>query len=198
MAQYRVAHADHLAQPWLVNDLLDDFAVEDVWQFPVDLRPEDTLADFRREMFAAVRELSSFGPAGMLFRARFAIGRLLGWDGGSAVEPPRSIRRRYESRRLATGPAPALDDSGFAPVYSLPNEYLGEIENKTVVAALHLARASTPAGHAPQLAVYVMPKGRLGRFYMGLIKPFRHWVVYPAIMKATTRRWSDHQASSGE
>lgn len=190
MVQYRVSHADHLSQPWQVHDLLPDFVVEDVWQFPARLRPDDTLADFRREMFAAVREFSSFGLAGLLFRLRFAIGRMLGWDDGPTASPPRSIRRRYESRHPDAGPAPDLDGSGFAPVYSLPDEYLGEIENKTVIAALHLARTSTNGGYAPRLAVYVMPKGRLGRFYMALIKPFRHWVVYPALLRATTRRWN--------
>ena len=40
------------------------------------------------------------------------------------------------------------------------------------------------------MAVYVKPRGRLGRAYMALIKPFRHAIVYPALMRQIDRAWS--------
>jgi hypothetical protein len=39
------------------------------------------------------------------------------------------------------------------------------------------------------MAVYVKPKGLLGKLYMKLIKPFRHWIVYPALMKEAKVCW---------
>jgi hypothetical protein len=40
------------------------------------------------------------------------------------------------------------------------------------------------------MAVYVKPRGRFGRPYMAFIAPFRHWVVYPALMRQIERAWS--------
>jgi hypothetical protein len=39
------------------------------------------------------------------------------------------------------------------------------------------------------MAVYVKPRGRFGRGYMALIKPFRYWIVYPALMQQFERAW---------
>jgi hypothetical protein len=40
-----------------------------------------------------------------------------------------------------------------------------------------------------QMGVYVKPRGRLGAAYMTLIRPFRHRVVYPALMRQIARAW---------
>jgi hypothetical protein len=39
------------------------------------------------------------------------------------------------------------------------------------------------------MAVYVKPRGRLGKQYMAFIAPFRHWVVYPALLRQIERAW---------
>ena len=40
-----------------------------------------------------------------------------------------------------------------------------------------------------QMGVYVKPRGTLGEAYMALIAPFRHRVVYPALMRHIERAW---------
>jgi hypothetical protein len=40
------------------------------------------------------------------------------------------------------------------------------------------------------MAVYVKPRGRFGRPYMAFIAPFRHWVVYPALLRQIERAWT--------
>jgi hypothetical protein len=40
------------------------------------------------------------------------------------------------------------------------------------------------------MAVYVKPRGLFGKGYMALIKPFRYWIVYPALMRAIERMWT--------
>jgi len=90
----------------------------------------------------------------------------------------------------ARAPVAAQASSGFKPVYRRENEALLEISNNTVHAFMHLGRVSISETHwSPQLGVYVKPRGRLGRFYMGLISPFRHYVVYPAMMRSAERGW---------
>ena len=39
------------------------------------------------------------------------------------------------------------------------------------------------------MGIYVKPRGRLGALYMRLIGPFRHLIVYPALMRQIERAW---------
>jgi hypothetical protein len=44
-------------------------------------------------------------------------------------------------------------------------------------------------GYRGQMAVYVKPNGLLGEGYLAAIKPFRHLIVYPAMLRDIGRRW---------
>jgi len=44
-------------------------------------------------------------------------------------------------------------------------------------------------GHRGQMAVYVKPNGLFGAAYMAAIGPFRHRIVYPAIMRQLEQAW---------
>lgn len=81
-------------------------------------------------------------------------------------------------------------DSAFRPVYQNERETLRKISNSTVHALLHLGRVSISATHwSPQMAVYVKPRGAFGHFYMQLIAPFRHYIVYPTMMRVAKENW---------
>lgn len=196
MRRHQITEAEHASLPWRAHELLADIPVEDVWRFPLELGPDDDLETFRTEMAAAMATMSRTSPMALLLRLRLAIGRLLRLDPAAGDERQMRLRRRYAA---AEGIDPALDPedvSGeFSLVYRLENEYLGEIENRTVLAALHLGRVPLESGGAAvHLAVYSLPKGRLGRVYMAFIKPFRLFIVYPAIMKAAAKRWNSYVA----
>jgi len=56
---------------------------------------------------------------------------------------------------------------------------------------IHLAWADRSQGHyQSEMAVYVKPRGVLGRGYMAFIKPFRYWIVYPALMRWMRQTWN--------
>ena len=79
---------------------------------------------------------------------------------------------------------------GFVPLYRTDSEWAAEISNGTVHGVLHVAWVAQAAGRfRGQLAVYVKPRGRLGDVYMLLIEPFRHLVVYPALMRQIRDAW---------
>ncbi|HEX5528161.1 MAG TPA: DUF2867 domain-containing protein [Methylomirabilota bacterium] len=106
------------------------------------------------------------------------------------VEALRSEPRSRPSRalfaiRAGLGSLLGLDrgGTGFVPVYREPDEILSRIANRTVTALLHVSLVEG----RPRLAVYVRPKGVLGRAYMALIDPFRRRVVYPALLAAGAR-----------
>ena len=79
----------------------------------------------------------------------------------------------------------------FAPLYRTDVEFAAELSNQTVHGVMHLAWVDRGEGrYQGQMAVYVKQRGRLGKRYMTLIAPFRHWVVYPALMRQIERAWN--------
>jgi len=189
----RLEVQEHLRRDWRAHRLLPDFEIEDVWLLPVELREDDDLVTIRDLLIDALKDRPPTGPTMLLVRARTGLGRLFGWDEPVSHEGlrPGSIRERYaRAEGLGADELPTPGGGLFAPVYELDKELLSEIENKTVHAALHLGKVQTRTGsYNVQLTIYVQPKGRLGHVYMGLIKPFRLYIVYPAMLRATGAAW---------
>lgn len=187
----------HLSQPWLVRQLAEDLDIEDVWRFPIQPGTEGQFPVFCEAFGMAVKELNRRGPAGFLFKLREFLGRIFGWDGAQkAPDPneitPGSLRERMKDRGLGDPPPLGPEEVAFKTVYLNDREHLSEISNKTVHAALHLSWYPDPNGdYRAEMAVYVKARGWFGKSYMQAIKPFRHWIVYPAIMKTTARIWAD-------
>jgi hypothetical protein len=79
----------------------------------------------------------------------------------------------------------------FTPLYRTDVEAAAELSNQTVHGVAHLAWVDQGAGrYQGQMAVYVKPRGLFGQGYMALIKPFRYWIVYPALMRQFERAWN--------
>ena len=189
----KIRSEEHLIHPLKVHDLLSDYELEDVWRFPVTLQPEHSLDQFLTLFKSAGDQLSGKGLAGLLFRFRLFLGKLFHWDEQLPVDHliPGTLRHRYaEQERLTFDELPSPGTGDFIPVYQLENEFLSEISNKTVEAALHISRVPQDDHWVVHMAVYVKPKGTFGRFYMALIKPFRLWIVYPAMMQTAKKKWA--------
>jgi hypothetical protein len=91
--------------------------------------------------------------------------------------------------RGATGPA--LEGLPFTSLCLLPDEWAAEIANRTMHGILHLGWVPDPAGgYRAEMAVYVKPNGRFGQAYMVAIRPFRHLLVYPPMLREYGRRWN--------
>lgn len=196
----QIKESEHYKHDWISHELLKDFEIEDVWRFPVELKSEHQLSNFQEVMKTAMEELEAKGPAGFLFKLRFFLGEIFGWDKEMRKKDllkKGSIRERYAKHyQLAGSDLPDPGDAEFTPVYNEIHESLSEIENATVHAALHLGRVPlTKENYTVQMAVYVKPKGALGKFYMALIKPFRHSIVYPAFMNLIRKRWERYLAT---
>lgn len=110
---------------------------------------------------------------------------LAAWLDAFRREPRPLASRVLFGVRMVLGRVLGLDrgSAGFVPVYQEPDEQLSRIANRTVTAFLHVSLVD----RKPRLAVYVRPNGCLGHAYMGLIEPFRRWVVYPALLTAGSR-----------
>jgi hypothetical protein len=65
-----------------------------------------------------------------------------------------------------------------------------EVSNATVHGVLQLAWVEQGKDRfRGQMGVYVKPRGKLGEAYLKFIEPFRHFIVYPALMRQIGRAW---------
>jgi hypothetical protein len=132
-----------------------------------------------------------------LWAIRWKVGELLGWDGPDAGLGSRvaTLRDRLPADLRET-PAADFDVLPFTSLYLLDDEFAAEIANRTMHGVMHIGRLSDGTGRfRAQMAVLVKPKGPFGDAYMAAIRPFRHRIVYPAMMREGEREW---QARAGD
>jgi hypothetical protein len=92
---------------------------------------------------------------------------------------------------LRDGPSgPDSDALPFTSLYLIEDEWAAETANRTMHGVLHLGWVrDANGGYRGQMAVLVKPNGLLGTAYMAAIRPFRHLIVYPAMMREIGRAW---------
>jgi hypothetical protein len=184
----------HTALPWRIHDVAPDFEVEDVWALPTPGGP----GELSRLIAAFVSDDAEEFPKGaslpvrLLWAIRFKAGALLGWDDDSAGVGSRvdSLRDRLPQDLHDASTGPDFADVPFTSVYLLENEWASEMANRTVHTVMHIGWVPDESGgYRGQMAVLVKANGRFGRAYMAAIKPFRHLIVYPALMRSIGRSW---------
>lgn len=187
----RLPPTPHLARPWRIHELIPDFRLEDVWALPTPGGPEEFPALVNGFARADPAELPS-RLARLLWNFRFKVGGALGWDDSEAGSGGRvpSLRGRLPEE-LRDGPSGPQLFLLFEPLYLLEREFAAEIANRTMHGVMHLSWVLDPDGgpYRGVMAVYVKPNGRLGEAYMATIRPFRHHVVYPAMMRQIATTW---------
>ncbi len=180
----RLPNRAHTSRPWRIHELAPDFRLEDVWALPW----RGCADDFPRLIEAIVDQDPSRSRSRVvraLFALRWKIGRLLGWDGEDAGVGRRvpSLRDRLPAE-LWDARGPEFEALPFTTLYLTADEFAAEIANRTIHGVMHIGRVPDPGGDRAQMAVLVKPNGLLGNAYMEAIKPFRHRIVYPAMLRA--------------
>jgi Protein of unknown function (DUF2867) len=162
-----------------------------VWRLPGEGAPD--------EFPELVRTIASLDPskgssrlARALWAIRWKLGALLGLDrprAGLGSRVP-TLRERLPEELRETGP-PGFGALPLTPLYLVEDEFAAEIANGTMHGVMHIGRIPDEGGgfHA-QMAVLVKPNGVLGSAYMAAIRPFRHLIVYPAMMRDAARAWT--------
>ncbi len=210
----RIPNAVHAAQPWRIHAIVPDFVLEDVWALPARGG-----ADEFPELLGMVTAMDPAHAESLPTRALWQLRDRLGeWfdlgrisapvdpdsgeaAGGAGALPipgtaETSLRGRLPDDLRGTTADLDFGSLPFVPLYATENEAAAEISNRTVHGVAHFAWVDRGDGtFGAQMAVYVKPRGRLGEGYMALIKPFRYWIVYPALLRQFERGWE--QRSSG-
>ncbi|HKO36808.1 MAG TPA: DUF2867 domain-containing protein [Solirubrobacterales bacterium] len=192
----KLPDSEHTSRPWRIHELTRDFRLEDVWALPTP----GGANDFPRlvEMIAAgdTAETTS-RPARALWDLRWKLGEIFGWDDPDpeSLSTWKMLRDRLPEDLRDVPSGPDFDALPFTSVYLLYDEWAAEIANKTVHGVMHVSWVEDGNGaYRGQMAVYVKPNGLLGNAYMQAIKPFRHLVVYPAMLRQLKRRWRAAEA----
>ena len=190
----KLPDSEHTSRPWRIHEITQDFRLEDVWALPTPGGEHDF--PLLAEMMASFDPAeSSPGAVRVLFAIRWKVGELLGWDGpdsGLGSRTP-TLRDRLPAELRETPSVPGSNDLPFSPLYLTDDEWALEIANRTVHGVLHLGWVpdEKSGGYRGQMAVLVKPNGLLGKAYMAAITPFRHLIVYPAMLRAIEREWRE-------
>ena len=202
----RLPNAAHESRPWRIREIVPDFTLEDVWALPTPGGAEDFQA-LLKLMASSDPANSSSLPTRVLWRVRDRLGRLFDLGGISAPAGSggpddaagklpipgtgeTSLAERLPEDLRGTAADVDFGSLPFVPLYRTDDEFAAEISNQTVHGVMHLAWVDQGEDrYQAQMAVYVKPRGAFGKGYMELIKPFRHWIVYPALLRQTERAW---------
>ena len=196
----RISPTEFYALPLRVHTFLADVPLHDVWAVDLPTHGEGvTLSEFVRRQSqdksnAADAKTNRFPPvARALFALRFFLGRIFRLE----AEPKDAVAASFGSRLTAEDRArsfvvPGTPEGLFRVVYRFENEQLLEIQNRTVHAAALSALAEGADSYRFYFAVYVRPRTWITPFYMGLIDPFRKWIIYPALLKRIRATWDQN------
>jgi hypothetical protein len=193
----RLPNTAHTSRPWRIHEFAHDFRLEDVWALPTPGGPDD----FSRLVQAIASGDPSHGSSGAaraLWHLRWKVGELLGWDGPNAGLGSRvpTLRDRLPADLRGAPSGPHHDRLPFSSLYLTGDEFAAEIANRTIHGVMHLGWVPDgTGGYRGQMAVLVKPNGLLGTVYMAAIRPFRHLIVYPPMMREIGRHW---RALAGE
>lgn len=179
---------------WIIHETAADFHLIDCWELTVDLGEESFSRFF--ELFIGTDPATSSWITGLLLKTRFVIGKILRFDdAGSWLPIPgtnelsisgRISGEHLKSNQLHTICIPTVPWGEFRPVYLLDTEALIEVSNRTVFALIHVGRTQD---RKLLVGIFIKSRGVLTKVYMGLIKPFRHRVVYPLWLGHLAVQW---------
>ena len=187
----RLPNSAHTSRPWRIHEFTRDFRLEDVWALPTPGGPDD-FPRLVQMMASSDPSQSSSGAARTLFAIRWKVGELLGWDGPDASLGSRvpTLRGRLPVDLRDAPSGPDFQALPFTSLYLLDDEWAAEIANRTMHGVMHIGWVpDQTGGYRGQMAVYVKPNGLFGTAYMAAIRPFRHLIVYPQMMRETGRNW---------
>jgi hypothetical protein len=185
----RLPNTAQTSRPWRIHELTQDFRLEDVWALPTPGGAED----FHRLVhLIASGDPSRSSPrsARMLWAIRWKVGEFLGWDRAGAASAEATLRDRLPADLRAAPSGPDFAALPFTSLYLLDDEWAAEITNRTMRGVLHVCWVPEGAGgYRGQMAVYVKPNGLLGTGYLAAIRPLRHLIVYPQMLRQIGRAW---------
>jgi hypothetical protein len=188
-----VAPTEFNSRELRLHELLADVPLHDVWVAHLRGGPRGiTMQDVRWQLVDGFRH-NLYTAFIVVAGTREVLGSLLRWDDDQCHNPDASfVHRLTEADRNRSLIEPG--DSLF--VYAFDHEALMEITNCTVHAFIGIVLEPVEDGYDLYWAFYVKPVGSITPFYMALIEPFRHTVIYPPIIEGIEHEWAQRWSPS--
>lgn len=192
----RLEPNEHSSLPWRIHDIAPDFDLIDAWALPA----AGTIHEFADLCEIVITLDPAADPRSTACRTLFAVrarlGYRLGWDKpevSNTLPIPgcteSSLRDRIPAALADTG-GDSSDRSNFRSVFIVADEAAFELSNSLLHAICHLGWVPQPDGtYHGQMGVYVKHRSLTGARYMTLIAPFRHRIVYPALLRRLDAAW---------
>lgn len=187
----------HANLPWRLNEFASDFELVDAWLLPAS----GTFDEFD-DLYVTIANLNEVSEeesrsSAALFAVRRRLGQRFGWDDPKFTNTlpipgckETSLRERLPSDLAASSDETFGRRSNFRPVFVLKDEAAIEISNTLIHAILHLGWVEqSDKTYRGQMGIYVKHRGAIGRPYMTAIAPFRHLIVYPALLTRIEKAW---------
>jgi hypothetical protein len=182
--------ADFRSRNLRVHDFLHDVPLQDVWEIRLRGGGDGrTIHDLRPLFnFAALEAINPVVKG--LLGLRWQLGTLFGWDRERPSWSADSyLHRLTPDDRNQSRITPGTPDGPFCTLYVFEHEQLSEVRNATVHAFSSLSIEPAEGGYLVYWAIHVKPVSRFTGLYMTAIAPFRHFLVYPAIIRQVQRTW---------
>jgi hypothetical protein len=207
MYQFHVAESSHKRDNWIIGEIAKDFELLDVWEYPIAFHVEqgDSLYKFRKYAIEpALRNAFDRSLSGVLFLMRGIYGKIFCVDSNINKWPVPGCtelslgERLNDQQRKSNMPDLYIEIRSdtyldFRPVYAFENETLDEISNSTEHTLMHYSWFQRGDHHVVQMASYCKHRNSLGKYYVSLIKPFRHHIVYPHLFNQYVSNWNKYK-----
>jgi hypothetical protein len=178
------------ARDFYANELVADVPVHDIWIIPLTSGGEGRTVQDVQAVMAGFSPWEANSTVVVLVAIRGVLGWLFGWDEESFDEPQLSYLPRVSDEiRARSLQEPGVKGGYFRLMYSLDNETVAEILNRTVHAFFCMAIEPADDGYEMYWVIFVKEEKSLTPFYMALIDPFRRYLVHPMILRSLQQHW---------
>jgi hypothetical protein len=178
------------ARDFYANELLADVPVHDMWIVALEGGGEGRTVEDVQAVMATVSPWEANPSVVVLVMIRGLLGWAFGWDEEVAEEAELSYLRRVSDEVLARSlEEPGREGGYFRLMYTLENETVAEILNRTAHAFFCMAIEPSDDGYTLYWVVFVKEEMPLTPFYMGLIDPFRRYLVHRSIVRSVEQHW---------
>jgi len=185
------------ARDFYANELLADVPVHDMWIVALEGGGEGRTVEDVQAVMATVSPWEANPSVVALVMMRGLLGWAFDWDEEVAEEAELSYLRRVSDEVLARSlEEPGRKGGYFQLMYTLENETVAEILNRTAHAFFCMAIEPSDDGYTLYWVILVKEEMPLTPFYMGLIDPFRRYLVHRSMVRSVEQRWRHRYSSA--
>ena len=174
--------------PW--QELLQPARYMDTHSAHLQGGPNSIDIAYMESLFGPHAQAGLAWPARALITVREWLGSAFGWDKGKeAASPPLDsyFWRMSESEIASCPKTPGRTEGPARILWNDEKSLVAEILNATCQA---FAVAWLDDREA-RISVFVIETKWWSKYYLGLIEPFRKWIVYPALIKWIESGWRE-------